>query len=185
MRKLSSFTFLSLNGCYKRMNEDINWHQHGAEEAAFSAQSLKSGNTLLFGRKTFQMMESFWPTPIAAASFPEVANGMNAAEKIVCSSTLNSSTWTNTRFINGNSVDEVRKLKNSSGNNITILGSGVLQSLLTSKGLIDEYTIMIDPVIIEQGVPFLQQITGMQKLTLKESRAFSSGVVLLSYQTQP
>ena len=59
MGKLGSFTFISLNGFYKDINNDISWHKHGSEEAEFSAESLKSGNILLFGRKTFEMMRAF------------------------------------------------------------------------------------------------------------------------------
>ena len=81
MATLSSFTFLSLDGYYKGLNEDISWHRHGEEESQFSADSLQSGNILLFGRKTFEMMASFWPTEMAAQQFPDVAIGMNKSKK--------------------------------------------------------------------------------------------------------
>lgn len=81
MPTLSSFTFLSLDGYYKGINEDISWHSHGAEEAEFSAENSGSGNILLFGRKTYEMMASFWPTAMAAEQFTEVAKNMKQSSK--------------------------------------------------------------------------------------------------------
>ncbi|MCU0435191.1 MAG: dihydrofolate reductase family protein [Bacteroidia bacterium] len=181
MRTISSFTFISLNGCYKRLGNDINWHQHGEEEAAFSAENLKTGNTLLFGRVTYEMMAGFWPTPMAAELFPEVAQGMNNAEKIVCSSTLGQAAWSNTTIISQDIVSAIRALKKTSGKNITILGSGILQTSLADEGLIDEFQVMIDPVIIDNGVQFLSAITRTGTLKLKSNRTFQSGTVLLTY----
>lgn len=72
MAKLSSFTFISLNGFYKDGGGGIAWHKHGAEEGEYSAQSLQGGNALLFGRFTYEMMRSFWPTDVARQQFPDV-----------------------------------------------------------------------------------------------------------------
>lgn len=109
MGKLTVFNFITLNGFYKGDNEDISWHQHGGEEAEYSEESLQSGSTLLFGRITYQMMESFWPTPMAAEAFPKVAQGMNQAEKIVFSKTLKKVKWNNSRLVKGNLIDEIKK----------------------------------------------------------------------------
>ena len=81
MRKLSIFNFISLNGFYKGVNEDINWHNHGVEENKYSGESMKAGNILLFGRITYELMANFWTTPMAAENFPVVAKAMNEAEK--------------------------------------------------------------------------------------------------------
>jgi len=91
MRKLTVFDFVSLDGYYKGLNEDISWNKHSAEEAEFSVENVRSGNTLLFGRVTYQMMESFWPTPDAMKVLPEIATGMNNADKIVFSKSLKKS----------------------------------------------------------------------------------------------
>ncbi|MEW5959613.1 MAG: dihydrofolate reductase, partial [Chloroflexota bacterium] len=79
MRKLTAYNFLTLNGFFKGPNEDTNWHTHGEEEAKYSEESLAQDNILLFGRKTYEMMASFWPTPQAKELFPKVAAGMNKA----------------------------------------------------------------------------------------------------------
>lgn len=181
MCTLSSFTFLSLDGYYKGMNEDISWHQHGEEEAEFSAESSQSGNILLFGRKTFQMMASFWPTAMAAEQFPELVKNMNSAKKIVVSGNLTKADWNNSTIINGNLAEEIKKLKQTATNDITILGSGSIVTQLAAENLIDEYLLMIDPVAIVNGTPLFKGLTIPLNFQLTDSRIFKSGVVLLTY----
>ena len=99
MRKLTAYNFLTLNGFFKGSNEDTSWHRHGAEEARYSEEMLAQDNILLFGRKTYQMMASFWPTPQAKELFPKVAEGMDRAEKIVFSKSPFEPEWENTQVI--------------------------------------------------------------------------------------
>src|SRR6478609_11232061 len=96
MNKLTSFTFITRNGFFKGLNEDTSWHPHGGEAARFANNASGADNILLFGRKTYEMMAGFWPTPMAAELFPMVAENMNKAEKIVCSNSLKKATWENT-----------------------------------------------------------------------------------------
>lgn len=182
MGKLNTFTFISLDGYYKGLNEDISWHRHGAEEGAFSAESLQVGNTLLFGRRTYELMVSFWPTPMAAEQFPAVAEGMNRAEKIVFSRTLNEARWNNTRFVAGNLVEEVQRLKERPGVNLTLLGSGSILTQLARAGLVDEYAVMVDPVVLGAGTPLFEGLGQKLELELTGNRVFGSGVVLLNYK---
>ena len=153
MRKVTAYNFISLNGFFKGLNEDISWHQHREEEAKYSEESLAADNILLFGRKTYEMMASFWPTPMAAELFPKVAEGMNRAEKIVFSNTITDALWTGTQIVSGNIIEYVRKLKSTRGKNMTILGSGTIISLLTDHGLIDGYQFMVDPLALPEGIP--------------------------------
>ena len=88
MRKLTVFNFITLNGYYKGLNEDIGWHRHESDEGEFAAEGAQSESVLLFGRKTYEMMASFWPTPEGKKMNPAVAEGMNKSEKIVFSRTL-------------------------------------------------------------------------------------------------
>lgn len=184
MPTLSSFTFLTLNGYFKGLGGDTSWHRHGAEEAQFSADSMKTGNTLLFGRVTYEMMAGFWPTEMAAQMFPDVAKGMNAAKKIVFSNSMKKANWQNTTVIGGNIVNAVRKLKEASGDDLTILGSGSIVATLADACLIDTFGIMIDPVALPQGTAIFNGITKKLDLKLTNSRAFKSGVVLLTYEKQ-
>ncbi|WP_339606658.1 dihydrofolate reductase family protein [uncultured Roseivirga sp.] len=184
MRKLNSYTFLSLNGYYKDLNEDTSWHQHGEEEAKFSETSLEAENTLLFGRTTYEMMNSFWPTPMAAEMFPKVAQGMNSAKKIVFSNTLKEAEWENTSIISGNIIEQITKLKQTEGSDMTILGSGSIVAQFSDAGLIDTYQIMIDPVALPSGHTLFNGIKATLNLKLIDSKVFGSGVILLTYEKQ-
>lgn len=182
MRKLNSFTFLTLNGYYKGRDEDTSWHQHGGEESQYSQESLKADNILLFGRTTYEMMSSFWPTSMATEMFPEVASGMNQAEKIVFSNSLQAPTWKNTTVLGGDIVEQVRSLKTTNGKDLTILGSGSIVKQFSEAGLIDSYQILIDPVVLGEGTSLFEGLKNKLELNLVNSRAFGSGSVLLTYE---
>lgn len=182
MRKVSMHNFLTLNGFYKGKDGDISWHRHGGEEEEYSKEAMQSQSTLLFGRITYEMMASFWPTEQAIATMPEVAAGMNNTQKIVVSRTLEKANWENTTVLKGDLIEEIKRLKQQSGNDITILGSGSIVTQLADAGLIDNYQFMIDPVAIGQGVPAFNGLKDKLDLKLTDSRIFKSGVVLLTYE---
>ena len=183
MRTLSVFDFLSLNGFYKGPNGDISWNRHepDKEEAEFSREGAGSGSTLLFGRVTYEMMASFWPTEQAAKMDAVVAKGMNDTEKIVFSRTMKTAAWSNTRIVSGDIVTEVRKMKQSPGKGMTILGSGSIVTQFAAAGLIDQFQFMIDAVAIGAGTPVFSGIPAPIKLKLTGTRTFKSGTVLLTY----
>ena len=184
MGKLSVFNFITLNGYFKGPNDDTSWHQHGnEEEGEFAAEGAQSDSILLFGRKTYEMMASFWPTPEAAKNMPEVADGMNKSEKIVFSKTLKNASWNNTRIIKNNIVEETKKLKSSSPKDMTILGSGSILTQLAEAGLVDTYMFMLDPLALGDGTPIFKGIGTKLELKLAETRSFKSGRVLLTYQS--
>lgn len=182
MRRLNAFNFVTLNGFFKGMKEDISWHKHGAEESEYSAENLATGNILLFGRVTFEMMANYWPTPLAMQNDPAVSKGMNTSEKIVFSRSLKNVSWQNSKIMSDDIVKEIREMKNTTGKDMTILGSGSIVTQFTEHGLIDEIQIMVDPVLIGQGVPIFQNIQQSPVLKLKRTRAFKSGTVLLYYE---
>lgn len=180
MSQLSSFSFISLDGYYKDLDDDISWHRHGEEEAEYSRQGLETGNILLFGRKTYDMMAGYWPSPMAIENDPVVADGMNKATKLVFSGTLKRAEWNNTR-VSRDLLGEVSRLKNE-GRNMTLLGSGTILRQLAEAGLIDTYQIMIDPVAIGSGVSLFSGIKPKLDLELINSISFKSGTLLLTYQ---
>jgi dihydrofolate reductase len=182
MRKVNVFNFITLNGYFQGSNGDISWHRHGGEESEYAAESLKSESILLFGRVTYEMMASHWPTPEAMKNMPRVAEGMNKAEKIVFSRTLKKAEWNNTRLVKDNMVEEIRKMKQMPGKDMCILGSGSILTQLAEEGLIDEYQLMIDPLALGDGTPIFKNLRHKLDLRLTLSRAFKSGVLLLSYQ---
>lgn len=181
MRHLSLFNFITLNGHFKGPGGDISWHRHGEEESRYSEKALALDSTLLFGRITYDVMASFWPTPEAYESSPLVAEGMNKSEKIVFSRTMKSADWNNTRIISDNIVKEIRKMKKMQGKDMAILGSGSIAALLAEHGLIDRYQIMLDPVAIGSGTPIFNGISKPLHLKLIRSKTFKSGVILLDY----
>ncbi len=182
MRKLASFTFITLNGFFQGAPGDISWHVHGAEENQYAADALKGEGVLVFGRVTYQMMASYWPTPLAKQNDPKVAEGMNRAQKIVFSNTMKKADWANTKLISGDIVEETRKLKKMSGPGMVILGSGSVVAQLADAGQIDEYQIMVDPVALGHGSPLFTNIKKKLDLELTGTKAFKSGVVLLTYR---
>jgi dihydrofolate reductase len=185
MAQLHVFNFLTLNGFYKGPGEDISWHQHGEEEGEFAAEGAGSGGMIVFGRVTYEMMASFWPTPQAMKEMPEVAEGMNKSEKIVFSRTLKKAEWSNTRIIRDNIIDEMKKLKQQSTKDMTILGSGSIVTQFAEHGLIDEYMLMVDPIALGEGTPLFKGIKHNLNLKLVDTRVFKkSGVVLLRYSSQ-
>ncbi len=182
MSKLNAFLFLSLNGFFKGPNDDITWHKHGSEEMKYSEKMLKQNNILLFGRKTYQLMEAFWPSPAAKDMYPKVAEGMNKAEKLVFTRTPFEPIWEKTKVISGDIIENIKTLKASAGKDMTILGSGSIIDLLTDSGLIDEYQFMIDPVAIPDGTTIFKGIKNRLDLQLTDSMTFKSGIVLLYYR---
>jgi dihydrofolate reductase len=183
MRKLMVYNFVTLNGYFKGPNGDISWAKHGSEEEQkYAAENLKSGGTLLFGRVTYEMMAGYWPTAEAAKNDPIVAKGMNDADKIVFSKTLKKAEWNNTRIVKDNIAEEIKKLKQMPGKDLTILGSGSIVTQFAEKGLIDEYQIMVHPVGLGDGTPVFKDIRHLLELKLTSTRTFKSGVVLLCYQ---
>jgi len=183
MGKLVVFNFVTLNGFFKGPGGDISWHQHGGmqDEKEFAERNAQSGATLLFGRVTYQMMAGYWPSPIARQNDPVMAEGMNKADKIVFSKTLDKAEWSNTRLIRGNMIEEVRKLKEVPGKDMAILGSGTIATQLAEHGLIDEYQLMVDPVVIGDGTPVFKNVDHQVSLKLTDTKVFKSGRVLLCY----
>lgn len=184
MGKLIAFTFISLDGYFKGNNEDISWHQHAEDDGGFSAENANSGNILLFGRKTYEMMAGFWPTSMASDHFPEVAKGMNKAEKFVFSRTLKKADWAPTKIISDNIPEEVMRLKQTPGKDLTLLGSGSILTQLATANLVDEYQLMVDPVVLGSGTSIFKDLKSQPKLQLTATRTFKSGAVLLCYRPE-
>lgn len=181
MGKLSTFTFISLDGYFKGSNGGTDWHHHDREDEQYSEESLQSGSILLFGRTTYEMMAAFWPSPEAKAMFPIVAEGMNSAKKLVISSTLKSPEWRNTEVLNKNWIDKIGSLKKES--DITLLGSGSILTQLVDANLVDQFQLMIDPVVLGNGTSIFKGISSQLDLQLTSSKTFKNGKLLLNYES--
>jgi dihydrofolate reductase len=187
MRKLSMFSSISLDGYFTDQNNDMSFAKARMDDPEwneFVGGNASGNGVLLFGRVTYEMMASFWPSPQAAQMMPVVAKGMNRSEKVVFSKTLSKADWNNTTLIKGNLADEVRKLKQQTGNGMVILGSGQIVAQLTQEGLIDEYQIVITPIVIGRGRTLFEGVQRHVGLKLVKSRVFKNGCVFLTYVPQ-
>ena len=181
MRKLSVFNLVTVDGYISGPGCDISWHRVDKEFQKFAEKNSNSGNTLLFGRVTYEMMASYWPSPDALKNDPVIAQGMNRSPKIVFSRTLKRADWANTRLVKGDPLAEVRKLKKQSGKGLTILGSASIVAQLAEAGLIDEYQLLLNPVILGKGRTMFEGVEGKPTLKLASTRTFRNGNVLLCY----
>jgi len=184
MRKLSVFDQVSLDGYFADANGEMNFARKGDRDPewdAFVSGNASGGGTLLFGRVTYQMMAGFWSTPFAAETMPVVAERMNALSKVVFSRTLREAAWNNTKLVNGDLAGEVRRLKHEAGGDLTILGSGSIVAQLTQYGLIDEYTIVVVPIVLGSGRSLFEGVARNVPMNLVASRVFNNGNVVLTY----
>jgi len=127
-------------------------------------------------------MAKYWPTPAAATDDPIVADKMNRLPKIVFSRTLSSVDWQNTRLVKGNMAEEISKLKQQPGKDLIIFGSANLAATFIQHGLLDEFRIMVNPVVLGNGKPLFKGIKIKLNLKLLKTKTFGSGNVLLYYQ---
>ncbi|MCL6602123.1 MAG: dihydrofolate reductase family protein [Paenibacillus sp.] len=183
MRKIVVFNSVSIDGYYAGPNGAIDWFIHDPEVDKASHEMMNP-DTILFGRLTYQMFEGYWPGVAKNPNAPEgarlMAEELNQMTKMVFSTTLEEVSWENSKLCSGNLVEEVRKLKDSKGADITIFGSGTIVQQLTNEGLIDEYLLLLTPVVVGGGKPLFKDVTS-HKLQLLDTRSFASGIVLLHY----
>jgi dihydrofolate reductase len=137
---------------------------------------------VLFGRVTYEGMVAYWTTPDAMRDAPVISAQMNQIPKIVFSRTLASADWHNTRLIKDNIVEEIFHLKQQPGKDLIIFGSANLTASFIGLGLIDEFRLIVNPVVLGTGVPFFRGIEHKLNLKLAQTRTFRSGNVLLYYQ---
>jgi dihydrofolate reductase len=185
MQKLIVFNNISLDGYFVDANGEMRWAHNATPDAewdAFAASNASGGGVLVFGRITYDLMASFWPTPTAAKNLPAVAEGMNRMSKVVFSRTMDKATWKNTRLVKSDPVTEMRKMKQEPGEGICILGSGSIVAQLAPEGLIDEYQFAVIPVVLGKGRTTFEGVTKKLSFKTTKTRAFSNGNVLLCYE---
>jgi dihydrofolate reductase len=184
MRRLRVFNNISLDGYFTDSNSDMSWaHQNADDEwNKFTAENASGGGVLLFGRKTYDLMVSFWPTKQAYEMMPTVAGAMNNLPKVVFSRMMDTPEWSNTKLVKGNIVEEVSRMKNERGDNMVIMGSGSIVSQLTQAKLIDEYQLVVHPIVLGSGRTLFEGVKEKIRLKQSGSRAFKNGNVLLTYE---
>ena|SRR6185312_8123523 len=186
MRNLIFFMHTSLDGFVAGLNREMDWIKVDEEMFDFVATMTEQADTALYGRVTYEMMQSYWPKageqPNASKHDKEHSAWYNKVSKVVLSKTINESGLQNTKVISAQLSDNINKLKQQDGKNILIFGSpGASQSLL-NEGLIDEFWLFINPIILGKGMPLFKDITGTTKLKLVASKTFACGVIALHYK---
>lgn len=185
MPKLVVFNHVSLDGYFVDSKGDMSWAHVDPQDAewnAFVSDNAGGGGALVLGRVTYDLMASFWPTPMAAQMMPAVAEGMNNMPKVLFSRTLEKATWHNTTLLKGDIAAEIRKLKEMPGPDMTILGSGTIVAQLAQAGLIDEYQVVVNPTVLGKGRTMFAGLPAQMALRLTQSRTFGNGNVFLCYQ---
>lgn len=185
MRKIIVSEFMTLDGVIEDpggaegfKHGGWSFHFGGADQQQFKVEELFKADTLLLGRRTYQGFAAAWPNMPGTGAYGE---RMNSLPKYVVSTTLSEMTWNATR-ITGDLTEELLRLKQEAGQDILIFGSGQLIHTLTALNLIDEYRLMVFPVILGSGKRLFPDGDEMKLLSLVENRTFTSGVVLLTYQ---
>jgi dihydrofolate reductase len=187
MRTLSIFNHVTLDGYFTGNNGEFNWAHQGADDpefASFVSNNAKGDSQLLFGRKTYELMAGYWPSPMAKRDNPTVAEGMNTCAKVVFSKTLQQASWNNTELIKVDLLDTVREMKKKDGPVMVMMGSGSVIAQLAAAGLIDEYQLMVNPIALGAGRTMFQGLTQPLNLRLKSSRQFKNGKSYLCFEPQ-
>jgi dihydrofolate reductase len=184
MRKVICAFSVSLDGFIEAADGDIAWSYPDEELHNHFNVRESAIDLYLYGRRLYEDMAAFWPTagenPAAPEIEKEYARIWKPKPKVVFSTTLKQVGW-NARLVKGNIADEVHKLKEQPGRDMTVGGAG-LASTFTQLGLIDEFWLYVHPVVLGDGKPMFPKPGGRLNLQLIETRRFGRGIVLLRYQ---
>ena len=177
MRKLFWQMMVSLDGLMEGPNRELDWHVADDDFNRHVADMLASIDTILLGRVTYQLFADYWPSSTDAE-----ASAINELPKVVFSPTLKKVGWKNSRLAKDNVGEEIARLKKQPGKDLALFGSADLASTFMRLGLIDEYRIMVNPVILGAGNPTFKNIKDRIPLKLTKAKTLRSGVVNLYYE---
>lgn len=176
----------SLDGFVAGPNGEMDWINVDEEIFDYAGQRTNEADTALYGRVTYQMMDSYWPTagdqPNATKHDIDHSRWYNNVTKVVLSKTMKGTDRPKTRIISDHLKNEITKLKQNGEKDILIFGSPTAVHSLIAENLIDDYWLFINPVLMGQGIPLFKGVKDKTALTLVESHPFSSGVVCLHYR---
>jgi dihydrofolate reductase len=188
MREVFLHISASVDGIIEDADHEIDWHFVDDDFEAYINDVLGSIDGMIFGRAAHALLAEYWPTagsnPDVSAQHREAARMMNALPKYVVSSGPYETSWENSHLITGDVQEEVRKIKEQPGKDLALFaGAGVAQSF-HDLGLIDEYRIIVNPVILGDGTPLFTPGHTRRALTLLNARPFASGALVLTYRPE-
>ena len=185
MRKIISFMHISLDGFVAGPNGEMDWIKINEEIFDHVGKRISEGDTSLYGRVTYQLMESYWPTaadkPSATKHDIEHSRWYGKVCKVVLSKTLKDEGLTNTKIISDNLSDRINEIKQQEGKEILLFGSPTATHSLIQLNLIDGYWLFVNPIILGKGIPLFADIKEKIKLNLLNTRQFNCGVTELNY----
>lgn len=180
MGKIFVSNWITLDGIFSGPAGETDWFTFDKELEQYNLSTLLPANTILFGRKTFDIMVNYWPTALAVNEDPGVVRYMNESVKHTFSKTVTESGWNNSFFHKELNNDTIEKIKADAPGDIVVLGSGEISMQLHRMGLIDQYNILLDPQL---GIPGRQFFSGVPKTSLElvQAKTFRCGVIFLQY----
>lgn len=188
MRKLIFFMHTSLDGFVAGLQGEMNWIKIDDEMFDFVGTMTDKADTALYGRVTYEMMQNYWPDagkqPNASKHDREHSAWYNRVPKVVLSRTMSENGLENTTIIHDKLAENINQIKKQDGKNILIFGSPRASHSLLSEGLIDEFWLFVNPVLLGQGMPLFSGVNEITELKLLETKTFSSGVIALHYETK-
>ncbi|MGN6542313.1 MAG: dihydrofolate reductase family protein [Ginsengibacter sp.] len=190
MRKIISFMHISLDGFVAGPNGEMDWIKVDEEIFDYIGKRISEGDTALYGRVTYQMMEGYWPTageqPGASKHDIEHSKWYKNVQKVVLSKTMKDATLPNTKIISDNIAGRMNEIKQSASGNeeILLFGSPTATHSLMQLNLIDGYWLFVNPIILGRGIPLFAGIKDKINLQLLATRQFASGVTELNYMVE-
>jgi dihydrofolate reductase len=185
MRKIISFMHISLDGFVAGPNGEMNWIK--VDEEIFDHVGKRIGQTdaALYGRKTYEMMEAYWPTagdkPNASKHDVQHSKWYSKAHKIVLSKTMKGANLPNTTIISDDIPGALNEIKQAAGSELLLFGSPTATHALMQENLIDGYWLFVNPIILGEGIPLFTDRKEKIELKLLNTHPFSSGVTELNY----
>jgi dihydrofolate reductase len=186
VRKIIVTMWISLDGFIAGPNDDMSWVRVDDAVSAYEDDLVSAADTLILGRVTYQSFAGAWPyvpdNPAASDGEKDYARKVNRMRKIVYSRTLETAEWHNSTLLHAINPDDIVNLKHKDGKNIAIYGSASIVQSLMALGLIDEYQLLVHPVVLGGGKRLFKEGSETTALRLVETKTFSPGVVLLTYR---
>ena len=195
MRPIVMFNHVTADGYFAGVDGNLDWMTHDDEVDKAAMASGPEVDTFLFGRRTYELFQSFWPHALEnpTASAPHgggpmseeqraMAVGLNEMKKLVFSRTLKEATWKNSQLVRELDPRAIEAMKQKPGKGMLLFGSGSIVSQLTQHGLIDAYTLVVSPIFLGTGKSLLKDVSRSVKLKLIDARTFHSGSVMLQYE---
>ena len=193
MRRIVTFNRVTADGYFAGRDGNLDWVVPDPEVDKAGAKGIPRYDTIVFGRRTYEIFEGFWPHAVDDSArdphgpgrqSPEIRSmgrWINEASKVVFSRTRKEVTWKNSRLLHEFDPREIETMKSQPGKDIIVFGSGSIASQLTQHGLIDEYQFVVSPILLGSGRTFLSEVSKALRLDLLEAKTYQSGSVMLRY----